>query len=174
MYKKHKIGIGVILVIAFSICYFLALDFSDIIGDIISAISIILGFSIAALTSMLGRDYLTAMQKRVDKQNQTQTELFTVMKYYKFNVCVNIVTIIILIFYKAFIGKLTIQPISPIPPGQPAPFVFANFLGEVLSASVFSLIVIDFVSLWFVFNLFITFIRNDAHIASRKNSSDII
>ena len=95
MYKEHK-RIAFIIFISISIVDWLAKIKYDAVFEIVLTVtSIILGFYIAALSSLFGNRTLRKMGKVQDTRIKHKTQLGVLLTYYRFSVVVSVVTIIL-------------------------------------------------------------------------------
>lgn len=95
MYKKHKI-ISIIIFLGTGLISFLInVEFNSITNDILTVMSIILGFYIAALSSLFGNLTLKEMSKKIDKKITNKTELGVLLSYYKTSIIVSFIVILL-------------------------------------------------------------------------------
>lgn len=145
MYKKHKNFIAAVFITLFLLFFWINADITDLASDILTIVSITLGFYIAALTTMTGRSYLKRMNQRIDSQKKTSTELYTVLTYYRYSIVISIVTIFTTMGYK-FLYSI----------GRCGTVYY--WLLRIVSATIIPLVALSFIFLWWLFKLFINFI----------------
>lgn len=145
MYKKHKNLIATVYITLFLLFFWINADITDLASDILTIVSITLGFYIAALTTMTGQSYLKKMNQRIDSQKKTNTELYTVLTYYRYSIVISIITIFTTMGYK-FLYSV----------GRCGAVYY--WLLRIVSATIIPLVVISFIFLWWLFKLFINFI----------------
>lgn len=89
MYKKHKIIAWAIFLVTGCIAYCFNVNSYEIISNILTIVSIILGFYITALSSLFGNEKLREMAKKQDKQLEAKTELGVMLTYYRMSIYVS-------------------------------------------------------------------------------------
>lgn len=105
MYKKDKILCAIIFSLSFGINYFLKLKSVNMASDILTIISILLGFYISAISTLFGSEIMHEYANVQDKKIPSQTKLGTLIKYFKNSVNIAFFTIIIALICLLFKGK---------------------------------------------------------------------
>lgn len=95
MYKEHKTVAFILFIAVIIISYFSKIAYDNVVEIILTVISIILGFYIAALSSLFGNSTLREMGKVQDNKLKHQTQLGVLLAYYRFSVIISVVTIIL-------------------------------------------------------------------------------
>lgn len=97
MYRKDKIKLTVIFIVTTFVSFIAQWDVSVIKSDILTVISIILGFYMAALSVLFGSKLANEMSKRVDSKNKVNSELHTALSYFRCGMQLGVATIILVI-----------------------------------------------------------------------------
>lgn len=101
MHKKHKIICIVFFIFISFLVFILNLDMIDCISDMLSVISILLGFTITGLSVMIGQDFSKKLNELIDKKSTLQqTQLQTLASYFSISFFIGITTILLLFIYR--------------------------------------------------------------------------
>lgn len=93
MYKQHKRKIWIICIISFVILFGVNSHIDDIDNITITAISIILGFNISALSTLSGKTCIQELSQKRDEENKTKTQLGVLKTYFSKSFTVGVTTI---------------------------------------------------------------------------------
>lgn len=102
MYKSHKIIVVAIFLVTGLISWFAHIEFYNVVSNLLTITSIILGFYIAALASLFGNEALKKMGQKQDKQIKSKTELGVLLSYYRKSIIVSFIVIVLAILLNVF------------------------------------------------------------------------
>lgn len=95
MYKKHKTIAFILFITVSIIACFSKITYDNVAEIVLTVISIILGFYIAALSSLFGNRILSEMGKVQDSKIKHKTQLGVLLSYYRFSIIISVITILL-------------------------------------------------------------------------------
>lgn len=105
MYKRDKKQIIILIILSFSFNPFFDLKSIKISNDILTIMSILLGFYITAISTLFGSKIIKEYGQLRDSNISYQTKLGTLLKYFKSSVYTAFFTIFFSLICSLFKGK---------------------------------------------------------------------
>ena len=105
MYKRDKKQIIILIILSFSFNLFFDLKSIKISNDILTIMSILLGFYITAISTLFGSKIIKEYGQLRDSNISYQTKLGTLLKYFKSSVYTAFFTIFFSLIFSLFKGK---------------------------------------------------------------------
>lgn len=101
MYKSHKIMCLFLFFIIFLLSFYLDIEINaEAKSNMLTVVSIMLGFTMTGLTVMIGQDFAKRLNKKIDMRSplkQTQLQTLAVYFYGSFNVGILIILLLIIL-----------------------------------------------------------------------------
>lgn len=101
MYKSHKIMCLFLFFIIFLLSFYLDIEINaEAKSNMLTVVSIMLGFTMTGLTVMIGQDFAKRLNKKIDMHSplkQTQLQTLAVYFYGSFNVGILIIVLLIIL-----------------------------------------------------------------------------
>lgn len=160
MYKKDKRNLFIIFVLSVTATYFLKLNLFDISSDILSVISIILGFYFTALSVQIGNKMTVRMSHTEDVEYTSLSQLKVLMNYFKF------------VFLFGFSGIMLIIFARIIPQDVAKKYVFVYKGLEAFTAGIIAVV---FAASYIIFQIMVNSIQEEAvrlYQESQHNDTD--
>ena len=162
MYSKHKYVLLSLFVASYVFFWFLNFDITDLSPNILTIVSIILGFYIAALSTVCGTKYSKKMANQVDNRFNTKTQLQTLLDYFSISIKIGIMTIFSVIAIMLCQSKLIyICQTEPQDKPELIQMVF-NTIIRFSSPVAISLLICNFICMWLIFKTFKNAIKFEA------------
>lgn len=137
MNKVHKRT--AILLFLFPYIFFIVLDMdiSGLYSNVLTIVSILLGFYMAALSTMYGKQHIKNLYCQIDQNKKTNTKLHTLINYFKWSVKLGICTVFI------SIGSMVIESLIKRYSCEWIPYLL-----RIVSSAVVPLLMVDFYFMW--------------------------
>lgn len=126
MYKKDKVRCVCIFIIGFLINYIFNLKSISLVNEILTVISILLGFYITAVSTLFGSNIIKEYANIKDEKALSQTMLGTLIKYLKNSVLFAFFTIFVALICALFKDKNYLDK-----------FYLKQIISSILTASTF-------------------------------------
>lgn len=99
MHKCHKLFATTIFLIVGLLTYIFNIHIDEqLMSDLLTVVSIILGFTLTSISALIGQDFTKKLQNKIDLNTvRKQTQLQTLSVYYKISFLLGIIIIISLI-----------------------------------------------------------------------------
>lgn len=101
MYKSHKIMCLFLFFIIFLLSFYLDIEINaEAKSNMLTVVSIMLGFTMTGLTVMIGQDFAKRLNKKIDMRSplkQTQLQTLAIYFYGSFNVGILIILLLIIL-----------------------------------------------------------------------------
>lgn len=102
MYKCHKFFVVLFFLTASVLTFILKLTIDEqLTSDLLTVVSIILGFTLTSISTLIGQDFTKKLSNKVDTNTvRKQTQLQTLSVYYKISFLLGIIIIISLVLIR--------------------------------------------------------------------------
>ena len=97
MYNKHKLILLFVFIFLYILFYIINVPVSGAYSFLVSVLAIILGFHIAAISAMFGREYTKDLYKQIDKNKKVCTKLEVMKRYFETSIIVCIINLIMVL-----------------------------------------------------------------------------
>lgn len=115
MYKKHKRLMIALFMLLFVCSMVFRFNIKTIGSDILTVISIALGFYIAVIAILFGSKITKVLYETVDKENPVNTQLHSLLSYFQSGMYIGVLTIIIVLTHSLFGSTSIYHKIPQIP-----------------------------------------------------------